>query len=55
MEMASPVTMDIPIYEPRPRLRPDQTSRERERLRKLVVTGFFGFALVVLIAFSFGG
>ncbi|MAM10194.1 MAG: hypothetical protein CML23_06965 [Rhizobiaceae bacterium] len=55
MEMASPVTVEIPPYEPPPRLRPDQSRAERERLGILVITGAVSFALVVLIAFSFGG
>lgn len=54
LEMASPVTIDITAYEPRPRLRPDQAERERERLRALIITGAIGFALVVMIALSFG-
>lgn len=55
MEMASPVTMDIPAFTPRPRLRPDHAVQERERLRKLVVAAALGFALIVLTVFSFGG
>jgi len=55
MEMASPLAIDIPAYEPRPRLRRDQTAAERERLRALVVTLAVGFALIVLTALSFGG
>jgi SSS family solute:Na+ symporter len=54
MEMASPLTIDIPAYEPRPRLRPDQRVLERQRLRALVVTGGVGFGLVVLTALAFG-
>jgi SSS family solute:Na+ symporter len=55
MEMASPLAIDIPAYEPRPRLRRDQTAAERERLRALVVTVAVGFGLIVLTALSFGG
>ena len=55
MEMASPYRQAIPPYEPARRLRRDRTDTERERLRILVTTGAAGFALIVLIAFSFGG
>jgi SSS family solute:Na+ symporter len=54
MEMASPLTMDVPAYHPPPRLRPDQTAAERQRLRALVVTFAVGFALIVLTVLSFG-
>jgi SSS family solute:Na+ symporter len=54
MEMASPLAMEIPAYEPRPRLRPDQRAAERQRLRALVVTGGVGSALVILTALAFG-
>lgn len=54
MEMASPLAVEVPTYEPRPRLRPDQGVAERERLRKLIVSGLVAGALVILIAFSFG-
>lgn len=54
MEMASPVHAEIPAYTPPPRLTPDHSAAERERLRMLVITGAAGFALAVLLAFSFG-
>ncbi len=54
MEMASPLELDIPAFTPRPRLRPDQSRQERARLSALIVAGTIGFALVVLIAWSFG-
>ena len=54
MEMASPVTVEIPPYEPPLTLRKDQSALERERLRILVITGAIGFVLAVLTAFSFG-
>lgn len=54
MEMASPLAIEIPAYEPRPRLRSSQGEAERERLRKLIVAGLVAFGLVVLVAFSFG-
>lgn len=55
MEMASPLTMEVPPYEPRPRLRRDQRAEEQQRIRALVVTGGVGFALIVLTALAFGG
>ncbi|MGV8988914.1 MAG: sodium:solute symporter family transporter [Cypionkella sp.] len=55
MEMASPYTLEIPAYEPRPRLRRDQSVTERERLWALVITGAAMFALIVLTVLSFGG
>lgn len=55
MEMASPYTLEIPAYEPRPHLRRDQARQERERLRLLVITGAAAFALIVLTVLSFGG
>ena len=55
MEMASPYRREIPPYEPRPRLRPDQATQERERLRLLVISGAVAFALIVLMTLSFGG
>lgn len=55
MEMASPVTAEIPAYTPRPRLRPEQARQERERLRVLVISGALAFVLIVLTVFSFGG
>ena len=55
MEMASPVHVAIPPYEPPLRLKKDMSGREDERLRMLVLTGAIGFVLAVLIAFSFGG
>lgn len=54
MEMASPHTEAIPAYQPPPRLRPDQSLSERERLRALFVAIAVGFALVVLTVLSFG-
>lgn len=55
MEMASPVHVAIPPYEPPLRLKKDQSGLEQERLRALIITGAAGFVLAVLIAFSFGG
>ncbi len=55
MEMASPYHLEIPAWQPRPRLRPDQKRLERERLRKLIIFGALAFGLVVLTVFSFGG
>lgn len=55
MEMASPLTIEIPPYEPRPRLRKDQRAEELQRIRALVVTGGVGFALIVLTTLAFGG
>lgn len=54
MDMASPLTGEVPPYHPPPRLRPDQRQAERQRLRVLAVTAAVGFALVVLTALSFG-
>jgi SSS family solute:Na+ symporter len=54
MEMANPLDVDIPAYHPRPRLRPDTSVAEKERLRILAVTVAVGFGLVVLAALSFG-
>ncbi|MAS05131.1 MAG: hypothetical protein CL534_10655 [Ahrensia sp.] len=55
MEMASPVHVEIPAYEPPRRLPTDKSQIERERLRALIVTGAAGFMLAVFVAFSFGG
>lgn len=55
MEMASPVRVAIPPYEPPLRLKKDTSAEEQERLRALILTGAVGFMLAVLIAFSFGG
>ena len=55
MEMASPLHVTIPPYEPPLRLKKDTSAEEQERLRVLILTGAVGFALAVLIAFSFGG
>jgi SSS family solute:Na+ symporter len=55
MEMASPVHVEIPAYEPPRRLPTDKSQIERERLRTLIVTGAAGFMLAVFVAFSFGG
>jgi SSS family solute:Na+ symporter len=55
MEMASPYRLEIPAYQPRPRLRPDQSAAEGERLRLLFVAGAAAFALTVLIVLGFGG
>ena len=55
MEMASPVHVAIPPYEPPLRLKKDKSGLEQERLRALIITGAAGFVLAVLIAFSFGG
>ncbi len=54
MEMASPLAITIPPYEPPPRLRHDQSAAEAARLRVLLVTVGVGFSLAVLIALSFG-
>lgn len=54
MEMASPLAMDVPAFEPRPRLRVHQEGRERDRLRALVVTSAIAFTLIVLTVFGFG-
>lgn len=54
MEMASPLSITIPPYEPPPRLRHDQSTAEAARLRILLVTVGVGFSLAVLIALSFG-
>ncbi|MBY2973092.1 sodium:solute symporter family transporter [Rhizobium leguminosarum] len=54
MEMASPLSMEIPAYEPRPKLRAHQESQERDRARALIVTAAVAFALIVLTALSFG-
>lgn len=54
MEMASPLRLEIPPFEPRLRLQPDQSAAERERLRILVVSGALAFALVALTTWSFG-
>lgn len=54
MEMASPLAITIPPYEPPPRLRHDQSTAEAARLRVLLVTVGVGFSLAVLIALSFG-
>lgn len=54
MEMASPLAIAIPAYEPPPRLRRDQRAAEQARLRVFLVTLGVGFSLVVLIALSFG-
>ncbi|GKX36132.1 MAG: hypothetical protein MnENMB40S_37500 [Rhizobiaceae bacterium MnEN-MB40S] len=55
MEMASPVHVAVPPYEPPLRLKKDTSAEEQERLRSLILTSAVGFALAVLIAFSFGG
>ena len=54
MEMASPVTLDISAYAPRPRLRADHSRQERARLSALLVTAAAAFAVVVLLAWGFG-
>ncbi len=53
MEMASPLSIDIPAYEPHPKLRVHQDARERDRVRALVVTSAVAFALIVLTALGF--
>lgn len=53
MEMASPLTAEIPAYQPPLRLRSDQRQVELERLRVLVMTFAVGFALIVIAALSF--
>lgn len=54
MEMASPLQIEIPAFEPQPRLRRDQTAAEQARLRALFITAGVAFALVVLVTLSFG-
>ena len=54
MEMAIPIHVEIPAYHPPLRLKTDQSVIEAERLRALIIIGAGGFALTVLIAFSFG-
>ena len=54
MEMASPLAISIPAYEPPPRLRRDQRAAELARIRVLLVTLGVGFSLAVLLALSFG-
>lgn len=54
MEMASPLHIDIPAYEPPLRLRHDQTAAEQKRLRALFITIGVTFTVVVLVALSFG-
>ena len=54
LEMASPYRLEIPPYDPPPRLRRDHSADERERLRILVISGAAAFALIVLTTWSFG-
>jgi len=55
MELASPLTVGIPPYAPKPRLRYDQTVAEAARLRTAVITIAAGFGIVVMTVLSFGG
>ncbi len=55
MEMASPYTTDIPVYQPVKILSRDKTAAERERLRTMVIAAAAVFFVVTVIAFSFGG
>lgn len=55
MEMASPLTLQIPPYTPPPRLRRDQTQAEHARLRAALITLAVASAAVVLTVLSFGG
>lgn len=54
MEMASPLTVDVPTFDVRPSLRTDSRPAERERLRALIVVVVSAFTLIVLVAFAFG-
>jgi SSS family solute:Na+ symporter len=54
MEMANPVSVDVPAFERPPRLHRDQAHAERQRLRALVVTVAVAFGLVALTVLSFG-
>lgn len=54
LEMASPLKVTIAAYEPVERLKRDQSDREAERLRALIIAGAITFGLAVLTAFSFG-
>ena len=54
MEMASPLTVRIPAYQPPPKLKPDQSAAERTRLVAFLVTVAVGFSLIVLVALAFG-
>ena len=54
MELASPLKLEVPAYTPPPRLRRDQSQQERARLTGLLIAGAIAFALVVLLAWSFG-
>lgn len=54
MEMASPLHIDIPTFEPPRRLRRDQSAAEQMRLRALLITVGVVFALAVITALTFG-
>ncbi|MBB4065965.1 sodium:solute symporter family transporter [Gellertiella hungarica] len=54
MELASPVLVDVPAYEPRPKLPRRQGEAERERRRIALITLAIGFSLAVIAALSFG-
>lgn len=54
MEMASPLTAQIPAYQPPPKLRPDQSAAERARLFALLVSVAVGFSLTILVVLAFG-
>jgi SSS family solute:Na+ symporter len=55
MELASPLTIRIPPYAPKPRLRHDQTKAEAARLRTAVITVVAGFGIGLMTVLSFGG
>lgn len=54
MEMASPLSIHIPPYQPRPRLRKGQAEAEHQRRRAFIITIAIGFSLAVITALSFG-
>jgi solute:Na+ symporter, SSS family len=54
MEMASPLSIHVPPYQPRMRLRPDHTEVELQRRRAFIITIAVGFSLAVITALSFG-
>lgn len=54
MEMASPLKISIPAYEPPPRLRPDQSVSERARLRMFLIAVGAAFSMIVLASLAFG-
>lgn len=54
MALASPVRIDVAAYHPPRQLKVDRSQQERAVLRMLVVALAIGFALIVLLRFSFG-